>query len=155
MMAVKDVLGLIKQRSDLPLDCEEEQLLYLANLIKERVRSLNDFEEGIRFIYLEPQSYEDSGVKKFFLKDDSYSLLQGLNDILEAETDYSMDVLEEIVRNYAEKCGVPAAKIIHPLRLALTGKTRSPGIFDVMYVLGKNKVLKRIARALSYIESIN
>ena len=62
--------------------------------------------------------------------------------------------IESFLRNYAEELNMSAGKLIHPLRLALTGSTASPGIFELIYVLGKEKVTKRLERALSYIGSI-
>jgi nondiscriminating glutamyl-tRNA synthetase len=55
---------------------------------------------------------------------------------------------EAALRALAESKGVSAAKLIHPLRLALTGRGASPGIFDVMIVLGKDRTLRRLRRLI-------
>ncbi|MEQ9569896.1 MAG: hypothetical protein RLN75_06870, partial [Longimicrobiales bacterium] len=57
--------------------------------------------------------------------------------------------LEERLRARAEELGVGAGKVIHPLRLAVTGRGRSPGIFDVLVVLGEQRVRARVERALA------
>jgi glutamyl-tRNA synthetase len=63
-------------------------------------------------------------------------------------------MIENFIRDYAEKHGLAAAKVIHPLRLALTGKTESPGIFELIYVLGKEKICRRLKAALDFVESM-
>ncbi|MCK4754945.1 MAG: glutamate--tRNA ligase, partial [Calditrichia bacterium] len=56
--------------------------------------------------------------------------------------------MEKIVRELADTLGIKAGTLIHPLRLALTGRTTSPGIFDVMQILGRETVIRRIEKAL-------
>jgi glutamyl-tRNA synthetase len=153
-MSAKKLFALIKDRFTIPMDVEDQKILYLIDLVKIRVETLNDLERGTRFLYENPETYEEAGINKYFAKGNPLQLLQGLRTLLEKQSDFSVEVLESLVRTYAADSGISAAKIIHPLRLALTGKTTSPGIFDVMYVLGKNKVLERIENALLFIEAM-
>ena len=74
--------------------------------------------------------------------------MPSLKDIKSFET----DILEGVIREFAESTGIKAGVVIHPLRLALTGQTTSPGIFDVMYVLGKETVVRRVDKAINFIE---
>ena len=67
-----------------------------------------------------------------------------VSDILAATTDWTAQALEGAVRAYAEKAGLGLGKIAQPLRAALTGRTTSPGIFDVLTVLGREESLARI-----------
>ncbi|RLD14222.1 hypothetical protein DRI50_05775 [candidate division KSB1 bacterium] len=66
-----------------------------------------------------------------------------------------MEEIEQSIRSLAEKMGLSAGKVIHPLRLALTGRTTSPGIFELIYVLGKKKVLNRLKNAINYTKKLN
>jgi glutamyl-tRNA synthetase len=63
---------------------------------------------------------------------------------LEVIEEWSGEKIEEVVRGFAEKAELKLGKVAQPLRAALTGRTTSPGIFDVLLVLGKNEALPRI-----------
>lgn len=76
-------------------------------------------------------------------------LLRKLRDRLAAHSDWSSSQLEDLVRDFAEKEGVKLGKIAQPLRAALTGRTISPGIFDVLVTLGQDEVLARIDDVLT------
>jgi glutamyl-tRNA synthetase len=148
------LLNLLRERWHLPIDVEEEKVLFLADLVKIRAETLNDFKEGMRLLSEDPETYEEAGIRKYFAKSNPITLLREFKFLLEKQDDFSVQTIESTLRSYAETCGISAGKIIHPLRLALTGKTSSPGIFEVMYVLGKNKVLHRIENALLFIEAM-
>ena len=64
---------------------------------------------------------------------------------------HNLELLESDLRAIAEEKSVSAAKIIHPLRMALTGKTASPGIFEIISILGKEKVIRRIEKVINFI----
>jgi glutamyl-tRNA synthetase len=59
--------------------------------------------------------------------------------------------LEASLRTEAEALGVGAGKLIHPLRVALTGATAGPGIFDVVVLLGRDETVRRLDRALEWL----
>ena len=65
---------------------------------------------------------------------------------------WESEVLEEVIRGYAEELSVGAGKIIHPLRVAVTGREVSPGIFDVLAFLGRRTVLSRLDDAIARLE---
>ena len=68
-----------------------------------------------------------------------------------AESEFTAAALETLIREHAEAQSVGAGKLIHPIRLALTGSTASPSLFDMMEVLGKNTCLRRLETALERI----
>lgn len=79
------------------------------------------------------------------LDDDARALLGALKGALEAVGEWREEPLEEAVRAFAEHQGLKLGKVAQPLRAALTGTTTSPGIFDVLIVLGREESLARIA----------
>ena len=86
---------------------------------------------------------------------DSVSTLKAM--VAGRETLPSLDIwdhasLEGILRPLAEELGLKAGQLFHPLRVACTGRTASPGIFETMTVLGKEKCLKRISSAITKLE---
>jgi glutamyl-tRNA synthetase len=125
-------------------------LIGLIDLVKERARTFSDLEDGINFFINPPKDYDISGVNKLFTPE-ALNHLETVLDLFSKEHDFSVENLEKIIRDLAEQLGIKAGVIIHPLRLALTGKTSSPGIFEVMSLLGKEEVLKRLDMATNYI----
>ena len=68
--------------------------------------------------------------------------------------DFSERKLEESIRGLAEKLGLSAGQLIHPVRLALTGFGISPGLFEVMNILGKDTVIRRLDKAIRYLNRV-
>jgi glutamyl-tRNA synthetase len=124
----------------------------LAELIKLRAETINDFEQRMHFFYNDPDSYNDKGINKYF-KPETIQILSELNNKLNSENDFNTEKIEIVIRNLADALNISAAKLIHPLRLALTGDIASPGIFEIIEILGIAKVGKRINIAIKYIES--
>ena len=79
------------------------------------------------------------------LGDDTRPLLEGAHAALAQLPDWEHEALDSAVRKVAEDAGVKLGKLAQPLRAALTGKTTSPGIFDVLLLLGQSESLARIA----------
>jgi glutamyl-tRNA synthetase len=93
--------------------------------------------------------YDDDAVAKTWKdRDDSREILRGIRERL-ARAEWTEPVLEAALRGLAEERGVAAGKIFQPLRVALTGVPVSPGIFDVLLVLGRDLALRRIDRAIT------
>jgi glutamyl-tRNA synthetase len=98
------------------------------------------------------EGYEEKGVEKFFKKEGCIELLQGALEKIKPIEPFIAADIETVYRAYAEETGLKAGDVIHPTRLALTGRTVSRGIFDVMEILGKEECIKRINCAIKYIE---
>lgn len=127
----------------------EEYLRRIVPLMKERMELLPDFFANGRYFYTDPEEYDTDVVAKRW-KAGTIALMQRLLPRLDA-SDFTASALEEVIRGAAEKEGVGAGKIIHPLRLALTGAGASPSLFDMMEVLGRETCLRRIRAALERI----
>ena len=134
---------------------ERDRFRYLITLQQKRSRTLNTLLDSLHVYFRDPVKYDEKGVRKYFRQDDSSALLNGL---LQEFTSFDasfydeLQAIERFIRDFAEKHRLAAAKVIHPLRLALTGKTESPGIFELIYVLGKEKICRRLKTALYFIE---
>jgi glutamyl-tRNA synthetase len=95
--------------------------------------------------------YDSKGVEKVQKDPKALEALSSLVPGLEALSDdeWTSAKLEEVLRAHAEACGIKAGALIHPCRLFLTGKTESPGIFDVLWAMGQAGALARLRRGLS------
>jgi glutamyl-tRNA synthetase len=111
--------------------------------LKDRAKTLIDLVEGARFIWADrPLRLEDKA--KALLTREASALLGDLVPELSAVTPWSAEATEAVVRNFAERRGIKLGAIAQPLRAALSGRTTSPPIFDVLMVLGKDESLDRI-----------
>jgi len=125
----------------------------LAELVILRAETVIDFEQRMLFYYNDPESYKEKGIKKHFHVD-AIQWLEEVNLRLKEEMDFSINKIEQIIRGVADQLGISAGKLIHPIRLALTGDIASPGIFEIIEILGKDKVDKRISNAIQFINSM-
>jgi glutamyl-tRNA synthetase len=131
-----------------------EWYLSLIDLLKTRARRLPDLVDLARpFLVGEPELDPDA-VAKYWLKSPAEVLEQfkSLRTRLDAAT-WDQEALEGVIRGYAQEIGVGAGKVIHPLRVAVTGREMSPGIFEVLVFLGRDTVLARLDGAVSRLNS--
>jgi glutamyl-tRNA synthetase len=112
--------------------------------LKERAKTLLELIEGARFIWADrPLALDDKA--KALLTEDARALLGDLVRELEPVEPWTAETTEAVVRRIAEERGAKLGAVAQPLRAALTGRTTSPGIFDVLAVLGKAESLARLA----------
>lgn len=131
-----------------------EYLKKVIELTRTRVKTLKELVDAGRYFFREIESYEEKGVTKYFAQEGAAELLVKAQERVAALTDYDEQSLEEQYRLLAEELAVKGGTLIHPTRLALTGRTVSPGLFEVMVLLGREKCLERMERAIRYIQGL-
>jgi len=112
-------------------------------VLKVRAKSVNDLASGARFLSDARPLALDAGASAL-LTAEARSILPKLRDALAAADEWSVTALEEAVRRVAEDAGLGLGKVAQPLRAALTGRSTSPGIFDVLVLLGRSESLGRL-----------
>jgi glutamyl-tRNA synthetase len=132
-------------------DLDEKKVCQAVDTLKMRSRTLLEMAEGARFYFQEQLSYEEKGDRKF-LKPNVLELMEEIRGRLEKTDDFTQKGLEGVFSGFLEEKQVKLGKIAQPLRVALTGKTASPGLFEVMEALGKEKVLRRLTDVISHIK---
>jgi len=138
----------IAAKLDRTLDDAELNLLQRAiPELKVRAKTLIELADNSLFLFRKRPIPLDEGAKKL-LTADSLELLRGLNALLAPTEDWRIEGLEGAVRAFADQCSLGLGKVAQPLRAALTGSTSSPGIFDVLVLLGREESLGRIEDAL-------
>lgn len=128
--------------------------LSLIDLLKVRARTIDDIVRQA-IPYLSPTIVYDADAVAKQWKDAGATrdLLQATRDALAATQAWEAIQLEESLRALAESRGIAAGRIFQPLRVALTGLTASPGIFDVLVMLGRDRSLARIDDAVHHIDA--
>jgi glutamyl-tRNA synthetase len=135
--------GLVATR--LGLSAEQTALLAKAMPeLKTRANTVNQLAEGAAFLFAERPLDVDPAAAAL-LTADARSLLAAAHQKLAALANWDAASLEAAIREVAEASGVKLGKLAQPLRAALTGRTTSPGIFDVLALLGRDESLARIA----------
>ncbi len=130
-----------------------EWLLNLIDLLKVRSRRVDEIPAQAAIYFGDEVAFEEQAVAKIWAKDPDSTVvrLRALR-LLFQECAWEGEALEGVVRGFAESEGVGVGKVIHPLRVAVTGQTASPGIFDVLMVLGREVSLSRIDAAIAFME---
>ncbi|HWK93807.1 MAG TPA: glutamate--tRNA ligase [Pseudolabrys sp.] len=120
-----------------------EKFLRAMPGLKERAKTLIELFEASRFLWAD-RPLEITDQAKALLTPEARSLLARLVPALEAVSDWNGPAIEAVVRGFAETASVKLGAVAQPLRAALTGKTTSPPIFDVLAVLGRTESIGRL-----------
>jgi len=123
-------------------DTIDQNMLYrIITALQERSRNLKEMAESAAYFLLDEIDYDAKTEK--FLNPENVPILQAVRKKL-ADAQFEHDVLLEALKSICEEMGRKLAQVAQPVRAAVTGKTVSPGIFDVLEILGKEKTLKRL-----------
>ena len=126
-----------------------QQLLAAMPSLKERAKTLIDLIDGAYFLLADrPVGLDDKATG--LLTPEARALLREIEPDLARVAPWTTEATEQAVRTFAERKGVKLGAIAQPLRAALTGRTTSPGIFEVLIVLGKSESLARIADQVTF-----
>ncbi len=117
-------------------------------LERERLKKLGDLPELTDFFFLEDIEIDPKAREKFLAKPGTARLLSEYLDILENHEEFDKIKLENLTRRFMAERGVKGKDLMQPVRVAITGKTASPGLFEVMELLGRERVTSRIKKAV-------
>ncbi len=130
---------------------DPDYLARVAATLKTRSKTLVEMAEAARFYFQDPRPYEPNGAKKF-LTPDTAPILQEAIASLQNLADLSEDNLTGMLKELAAQAGVKLVAVAQPLRVALTGRTASPSLTDIIALLGKDESILRLSHALDYID---
>jgi len=120
-------------------------------LLKDRSKRLTELAESAQYFFKDPAGYEEKAAHKYF-KDDAAHLVQELVIRLEALDGFTKEELEAVYKKYVDETGISAGKLIHPTRLAVSGVSFGPGLFELLEALGKETVVRRMHAALTWMQ---
>ena len=131
---------------------DRSHLEKIVELIDDRLKVLTDIVELAGFFLAPDVVYDKIAVSKVLGKPGADEILVGLHQVLSECPDFQPETLEGALRKFAEDAGLSLGKVVQPLRVALTGRTASPGIFETLSLLGREVSLARIAGSRELIE---
>lgn len=141
--------GLVKD----PASPEERSFVArVIPLVSERLKVLSDVAQQVEFFYRDPTDPDEKGKRKWLAGPEASIRLQAAIEMISGLDEVSTESAEKAVDRIAERLDIERGPVIHTLRVAVTGRTVGPGLFELLSVLGKDRILGRLHRAQSWIE---
>ena len=123
--------------------------------LQPRCATLAEMADAIDFYMLDEVTYDPKAAEKIFTSEASVFLEEIIGAISKNEGRFEEKALEELFRRMAEEHGVKLKVIAQAVRVALTGRTASPGLFEIMDILGKEVVINRLRKAVEYARKLH
>ncbi len=120
--------------------------------LRERVKTLVEMAELSEFYFSEQIVYDEKAFRKF-MSGETLPMIHQVIDSLSKESVLTREAVHQLVQGLAQVRGEPLVKIAQPIRVALTGRSVSPPIDEVVEILGKDRVIQRLQRAIEYIQT--
>ena len=128
----------------LGLEGDAAWLAKVLALLRPRCKKLTEYRDQLAPFFVDPTSYDAEGVKKHLSAPEAKGHLEALSQAYGETADWTEAALEKSLRELAEVRGVKAATLIHGTRLAMTGRMVSPGLFEMLVLLGRGRVIARL-----------
>ncbi|MBE0551274.1 MAG: hypothetical protein IH619_02680 [Ignavibacterium sp.] len=119
--------------------------------MRERVSFVKEFIDTCTYFYEAPTEYEQKSIEKNW-KPEIPEHLNILKEEFALLNDPTKEDFEQALAKVSEEINVGKGKLIHPLRLAVSGQSTGPGMFDLLFILGKDEVVRRIETAIARIK---
>ncbi len=137
-------------------DTDRDWLESIVEAVGERLTTLQDIVPQTRFFFTDDFEYDPKAVKKWWgssdeKKEKSREMLASHLQILEAIQDFDLETIEESIWKYTDENDIKRVAAMQTLRIALTGTSFGPSLFDIIVLIGRDEVLKRIQRAITHL----
>ena len=123
------------------------------DLMRERLRVTKDFAQLAAYFFTDNFEYDEKGVARQFTPD-SAGRLDTLADRFEALESFDKDSLEQALDALATEQDIKRAALIHPARLAVSGMTMGPGLYDLLVTIGQERTVERLRRAVAFVREL-
>jgi len=125
----------------------------VVEAVGERLKTLADIETHTSYLFVDDIEYDKKAVKKWFKKDYVPAMLQDLRTIFAHLEPFDEDTIEAKMREFGEQNELKLINVLQPLRVAITGISAGPGIFELLVLLGKERVLQRLDRTVEFLNN--
>jgi len=134
------------EKAGIPYGSREALLPVLA-IVKEKIKHLNDVPEWIGYFFTEAPEFDPAAVEKTLRKPGAGQRLEVLAGRFEALDAWTVEALEATLKATAAELGVKTGELIHPTRVAASGRSVGPSLYHMLEVLGRERVVKRMRQA--------
>ena len=130
-----------------PTDAQLKTLTGLVPLVQERMQRLDEVQRYAPAFLVDELTFDPDSVKKVFAKAGSFEAIEAARVVL-ADAEWTIEAIEEALRALPEKLGIGFGKVAQPVRVAVTGSSVSPPLFESIELLGRERTLARLANAV-------
>ena len=130
---------------------EVNRLEAIVSVIDDRLITLADIKEHAYHFFKDDFAYDPKGIKKWLSKDGSISLLQMLHDAMEKINTFDEKSVETAIWTIVDSLGIKKVEGLQPIRIAISGMTSGPSLFEMVILVGQSETLKRIKRLITYL----
>ncbi|KHO62190.1 glutamyl-tRNA synthetase [Thermoanaerobacter sp. YS13] len=148
------VIPFLKAKNLIREDFDYDYIKKIVSAVREREKTLVDIADAMSYYFTEVNEYEEKGVKKYFTKEKVVDILRKAVVTLKEVEPFNKFTTEESYRKLVEELQISSGELFHPTRLAISGRTFGPGLFDIMELLGKERTIERIEKAIDFIEKM-
>jgi glutamyl-tRNA synthetase len=131
--------------------CNGPEIDEVVEVMRERARTLEEMADKIKYLYTEIEEYDPAAVKKH-IKPDSGKLLQAVAREFGEIVDWSAENINQGIKNVMQQQGVKMGELAQPLRIALSGSAATPSIDITVRLVGKERTVERIEKAVEFME---
>jgi len=128
---------------------DKNYLRAVLSIVKEKIKLLSDVSEWTRYFFIEDYEFDPAAVEKVFGKAEATKRLIALRDEFTKIENWNLETLESTLKNLAKKLGCKTGDLVHPARVAVSGRSVGPSLYHMLEVMGKERVLKRFQRMIS------
>ena len=128
---------------------KDEYIHHILKLMKIRAKTFNELKDMTGYFFSDPVTFDQEAAAKRWKDKSLNKLIEKYIQRLENIANWSAADLEKVLRATAEDMAVSAAKLIHPVRLAVSGQSEGPGLFELLELLGKMTCIRRLRKALT------
>ena len=132
---------------------EHEFYKKVIQTVKERAKTLVELAEVSDYFFSRQYNYDQKGVNKQFTKEEVPELLIRMADELRLVVPFNSNNAEILFNKLGDELGISIGQLIQPVRLAITGRTGGPGLFEILDLLGQEETVERLEKAVDYIKS--
>jgi len=131
-----------------------EWLTRMAEICQEKIPTLNHIVPYTDFFFVAPAEYEDKAVRKHWEKENALATMEAIYNVIDNVEPWSHGALKHEFEALAQNAGTGLGKLVHPTRLALTGKSVGPGLFELAELLGREACKRRVEKSIAYIKTL-
>ncbi|TKS57467.1 glutamate--tRNA ligase [Mesohalobacter halotolerans] len=125
------------------IDSKLDYIRHIVHILKERINFVPDFWNEGYFFFEAPKDFNSKASKKAW-KNGTSEIISNLKTLISEQNDFSKDHIQPVIKNWIQSQNIGFGKVMQPLRLSLVGDMKGPDVFDIITLLGKDEVIKRL-----------